>query len=305
MIGRVVEIAEDGRHLSVERGFMVVESGGQKLGRMPLDDIGVLVVTAHGVTYTNNLLTSLAGRGAGVVLCTDNFRPTAWLWPLEGHHVQAARMAAQLDAPRPLGKRLWQVLVRAKIRQQAAVLESVGKPSGSFDLLARMVRSGDPENIEAQAARRYWPLLMGPGFRRDPTLGGVNGLLNYGYGILPGSDGAGDGIGGSASIDRHASPQSLEFDGAGRRPYGAVPTAGRSTVVRLAASGCEGVTMEAKRTLAGVLSWDLHTERGVTPLSTCLTRVAGSLAQAYQEKRAELDLPLRPLPMDLADAERE
>ncbi len=47
-------------------------------------------------------------------------------------------------------------------------------------MLARRVRSGDPDNIEAQAARRYWPLLLGKEFRRDRAADGANALLNYG-----------------------------------------------------------------------------------------------------------------------------
>jgi CRISPR-associated protein Cas1 len=184
MIGRVVEIASDGRHLAVSRGFMTISTGGSEVGRVPLDDIGVLLCHAHGLTYSNNLLIELSQRGAAVVLCGPNHMPLAWVWPLDGHHVQALRMRHQLEAEEPLRKRLWQVLVRAKIRQQGAVLERMGKPDGAFDMLARKVRSGDPENMEAQAARRYWPLLMGEQFRRDRQAGGTNAMLNYGYTVL-------------------------------------------------------------------------------------------------------------------------
>src|SRR3546814_8368184 len=72
----------------------------------------------------------------------------------------------------------------AKIRWQAAVLEANGQSSSAFDLLARRVGSGDPDNVEAQAARRYWPLLMGEGFRRDRNADDINALLNYGYTVL-------------------------------------------------------------------------------------------------------------------------
>lgn len=42
MIGRIVEVADDGRHLFMRRGFMVVQdSFGERkeLGQIPLDDI--------------------------------------------------------------------------------------------------------------------------------------------------------------------------------------------------------------------------------------------------------------------------
>ena len=184
MIGRIVEIAEDGRHLSVHRGFLKVAAAGEELGRVPLDDVAAVVGNAHGLTYSNNLLTALADRGVPFVVSGPNHQPAAILWPVAGHHLQTARMLAQIDAAKPLCKRLWQAVVQAKIRNQGAVLEAVGQPHGAFDRLAATVRSGDPENVEAQAARRYWPLLMGGDFRRDRTADGANALLNYGYGIL-------------------------------------------------------------------------------------------------------------------------
>ena len=42
MIGRIVEVADDNRHLRMHRGFMVVQdtAGERKeLGQVPLDDI--------------------------------------------------------------------------------------------------------------------------------------------------------------------------------------------------------------------------------------------------------------------------
>ena len=69
MIGRVIEIASEGRHLARYRGLMTVSAGNAEDGRVPLDDIGVLLCNARGLTYSNDLLTELARRGAAVVLC--------------------------------------------------------------------------------------------------------------------------------------------------------------------------------------------------------------------------------------------
>lgn len=51
----VIEVAEDGRHLSLDRGFMVVSTRGAEIGRVPLDDIAVLIGSAHGLTYSNTV----------------------------------------------------------------------------------------------------------------------------------------------------------------------------------------------------------------------------------------------------------
>ena len=105
MIGRVIEVASEGRQLARSRGLMTISRNGVEDGRIPLDDIGVLLCNARGLTYSNDLMTELAHRGAAVVLCGDNYLPVAWLWPVEGHHVQALRMRHQMEASLPLRKR--------------------------------------------------------------------------------------------------------------------------------------------------------------------------------------------------------
>ena len=104
MVGRIVEIADDRRHLFVHRGFMVVkdtEGERKELGQVPLDDIAAVIANAHGLTYTNNLLVALAERGAPFVLCGANHNAIGMLLTLDGHHVQAKRIEARF--PDPMG----------------------------------------------------------------------------------------------------------------------------------------------------------------------------------------------------------
>ncbi|EFM44522.1 hypothetical protein HMPREF0277_0437 [Corynebacterium accolens ATCC 49726] len=70
------------------------------------------------------------------------------------------------------------------------MLEALGK-TGANDLvkLSRTVKSGDPENREAQAARKYWSYLShDQAFSRLPGAGdpGWNSALDYGYTLLRG-----------------------------------------------------------------------------------------------------------------------
>jgi CRISP-associated protein Cas1 len=181
---RIVDLSTDGLYLSIERGFLAVSNRDQQLGRIPLDDIGGLIGNAHGLTWSSGVAVELATRAVPMVLCAPNHKPVACLWPIEGHHLQNLRMRQQSDASKPLLKQLWQQIVVAKIQMQAAVLHSIDQPAERLKALARAVRSGDASNHEAQAARIYWPLLLGNSFRRDQNAGGVNGLLNYGYTIL-------------------------------------------------------------------------------------------------------------------------
>ena len=303
MIGRVVEVADDRRYLFVSRGFMVVqETEGERkeLGQVPLDDIAAVIANAHGLTYSNNLLVSLAERGAPFVLCGANHNAVGMILPIDGNFQQAKRFDAQLAASKPIHKRMWAEIVRVKLTQQASVLEAVGAPPVPLISLVGKVRSGDPDNIEAQGARRYWPLIFGDDFRRDQDGDGLNGLLNYGY-----------------TVYRAAMARAIVA--AGLHPTLGIHHCNEGNAMRLVDD-----LIEPFRPMVDLLVWQLHrreenevapntkhalvhslyndmqTDSGVTPAMVCMQRLAVSVAQVYLGEREKLDLPLPGLPLALA-----
>lgn len=305
MIGRVIEVAGEDQHLDRDRGFMTVSKDDAEEGRIPLDDIGVLLCNARGLTYSHSLLTALAERGAAVVLCGPKYLPVAWLWPLEGHHVQALRMRQQLEASQPLCKRLWQIIVRAKLAQQQNALALHQIPSEGFAAMARRVKSGDPENVEAQAARRYWPLLFGPEFRRHRFGPMPNPFLNYGYTVLRAAVAraiVAAGLHPSLGIHHHNRANAMCLVDDLMEPFRPLVDC---IVIRLAQSGCDEVNPQTKRALAAVLTVDMATERGTTPLQTCLERAAQSLARAYETGKPALVFPGKPLSVPGLQADEE
>jgi CRISPR-associated protein Cas1 len=181
---QVVEVSTPGRQVSLDRGFLLVHERQEERARLPLDDIGAVLITTPGATVTTNLAAELAARGTPLIVCGRNYRPTAILWAVEQHHEQAGRFLAQMRLSVPRKKRLWQDIVRQKVLNQHEVLERRGRRLPALKRLAQTVKSGDPSNVEAQAARAYWPALLGTEFRRDPSLEGTNAQLNYGYAIL-------------------------------------------------------------------------------------------------------------------------
>ncbi len=297
MVGRVVEVATDGRHLAVDRGFLTIAEKGAEVGRVPLDDLAAVVANAHGLTYSNNLLVTLATRGVPVVLCGPNHRPAALVWPVDGHHAQAGRMSDQAKAPAALKKRLWQQIVQAKILAQGATLAAAGAEAGGFRLLARKVRSGDPDNVEAEAARRYWPLLLGPDFRRDTDGDGLNGLLNYGYAVLRAGTARAvmaAGLHPSLGLMHSNRGNALVLVDDLMEPFR--PLVDRE-VHRLKGEGITEVTTEAKTALARIMVIDLPAEEGISPVMTCLERLANSLARACAGEADRLVLPRPGLPL--------
>lgn len=287
----------------MDRGFLVIRDSESELARIPLDDIAAVIGNAHGITYTNNVLVALAERKVPLIVTAANHNPVAFLWPLEGHHAQAGRMDAQIAAALPLKKRLWAQIVKSKLQQQASVLEACGESPALVTALIPKIRSGDPDNIEAQAARRYWSRVMGEDFRRDQEVGGINTLLNYGYALL-----------------RSATARAVLA--AGLHPTLGLHHANQQNAMRLVddlmepfrplidwrvrelrRKGTETITPEAKRQLAHGLYFDLDTMAGRTPIMVCVQKLATSLAQIYSGELDRLDLPLPTPPLLLTAVE--
>ena len=303
MIGRIVEVAEDKRHLFMHRGFMVVQdSAGERkeLGQVPLDDIAAVIANAHGITYTNNLLVALAERGAPFVLCAANHNAVGMLLPIEGNFEQARRIEAQIAASLPTHKRLWAAVVKSKLEQQAAALEAAGAPTAPLTALAAKVRSGDPANLEAQGARRYWGLLFGDSFRRDQDGGGLNGLLNYGYTILRSATAravVAAGLHPSIGLHHSNDTNAMRLVDDLMEPFRPVVDL---KVWQLRRAQEDSVTPDTKRALVRTLYDDMQTDAGATPVVVCMQKLATSLAQVYLGERDRLDLPLPGLPLALA-----
>jgi CRISPR-associated protein Cas1 len=68
-------------------------------------------------------------------------------------------------------------------------------------------------------------------------------------------------------------------------------------VHRLKGDGVTEVSPEAKGSLARIMVVDLPAEEGMSPLMTCLDRLANSLAKAYAGEGNRLVLPRAGLPL--------
>ncbi len=303
MIGRIVEVADDRRHLFVSRGFLVVQDtdGERKeLGQVPLDDIAAVIANAHGLSYTNNLLVALAERCAPFVLCSPSHNAVGMLIPVDGNYQQAKRFDAQIAATKPTHKRLWADIVRAKLQQQGAALEAAGAPTAPLTALVRRVRSGDPDNLEAQGAQKYWRLLFGEDFRRDQQAGGLNGMLNYGYTVLRAATAravVSAGLHPTLGIHHSNEGNAMRLVDDLMEPFRPMIDL---RIWRLQRDGHSDVVPDTKRALVRVLYDDMQTSIGATPVMVCLQKLAVSVAQVYLGERDELDLPFPGLPLDMA-----
>lgn len=303
MQNRIVEINTDGAHVSVARGFLTVSIDGEKAGQVAIDDMAALIVRGYGTSMSVNICDRLAKANVPVVICGANQAPAAVIWPVAGHFAQGINMQAQADAGKPLKKRLWAHLIKAKIRSQAQVLEWIGEPAADLLEMAKRVKSGDSGNLEAQAARRYWPRLMGKDFTRDQASGGCNGALNYGYTIVRTAIARSvlaAGLHPSLSLQHQSRGDALRLADDMMEPF-------RPWVdlrVQKAVQSQEYADFELddalKADLVGVLSMDMQSALGATPMQVCMDYMAQSLVQVFLGTRRDLELPGPPLPLDTA-----
>ena len=167
---RVIDISEGRLHLSKRRGSLLAvrDSGtpNETQTLLPFDEIESIIVHTPRASYSNATLVELARRGVPLVCCDENHSPVAWVWPANGHYEQTRRMAAQVTLPEELRGTLWQTIVQAKIRAQAALLCEEGADYAHLLGIAERIEPDDPINLEAQAARHYWKELFDDDFRR-------------------------------------------------------------------------------------------------------------------------------------------
>jgi CRISPR-associated protein Cas1 len=302
MVGRVIEISDPLVSLSLLRGFMLVKISGEEKARIPLADIDILILNGSGSVLTTNLLNQLLENGVMVIVLGTNYLPSGIFYPTNPHFLHKQKINLQIQAAKPLNKRLWQAVVKAKILNQAAILSFFsGAEEKQLVELARKVTSGDKENLEAQAARKYWQRLFGVDFRRDYSSQGINSLLNYGYAVLRAATArAVFAAGLHPAIGIHHSNQENAFclvDDLIEPFRPIVDFLVRKLVEK--EEKIEELNPEMKKFLTKILTLDLSTAAGTTPISNCLLRLAQSMVRSLEEGEMKLEFPLSPMPMEL------
>lgn len=185
MSDRIIDLSETPARLSARNGLLAIEPKDREPVTMPLAEVGVLILAHPQISCTLGALAGLTAAGAAVIACDDHHLPAGLMLPIQAHFSQTERFTAQAAAALPVKKRLWKQIVREKIRAQAALLRAAHGEDCGLTNLFQTVRSGDPSNVEAQAARRYWNLLFRDDeFHRRRDANDQNRFLNYGYAVL-------------------------------------------------------------------------------------------------------------------------
>ena len=301
MIKRIVEISQSKTYLSIRYGQLLLNRDGEQVSSIPCEDIGILLVDHTGVTYTHSVFTELLSKGAAVVLCGCDHHPTGMLLPIESNSLQTERFKKQIEAKDPVKKKLWKQIIQAKIRHQAVI---AGKDSDVYKPLMTLrhrVRSGDPDNIEAQASRKFWPAYFA-GLSDSSNLIGMtrnyegtypNNMLNYGYMVMRAAVAraiCSAGLLPSLGIHHRNRYNAFCLADDLHEPFrGFVDSKVRDICKNI--GHVETLTQDIKASILEVLYEEVAIAGFKGPLMVGLHRTASSLYRCFTGEQNELDLP--------------
>jgi len=260
---------------------------------LPMEDVAWVVLDSPQVTISGSLLSACMEAGVAIILSDERHTPSGMALPFHRHHRQASVAAMQVGLTQPLRKRLWQALVVAKIENQAAVLAQAGKPVEGLRAMAGRVGSGDPENIEAQAAREYWGLLF-EAFTRSDEADLRNSMLNYGYAVLRAAVAralVASGLLPCFGLFHHAAANAFNLADDLLEPFR--PIVDRRVVALAAAEDpAMPLRLEHRRALAAILNDDIRLQEKTVSVLIATEMAAASLVRAMESSSpAVLSLP--------------
>ncbi len=294
MTDRILDISGQGARLSVRLEQLRIEPHEGPEVSTPLDELAVLLVSNAAVSYSHAVLTGLARHGGVLVVCDAQHLPCALMLPIEGHHRQSERFARQAAAALPTCKRLWRQLIQAKVGLQGRILLDFRGVDKGLCAMALRVRSGDPDNLEGQAARRYWPALFDdPEFRRQREGPPPNPLLNYGYAVLRAMTAraiCASGLHPSLGLHHHNRYDAFPLADDLMEPFR--PLVDRAVLHHIHQYGKEApLDKAAKAAFIGAVTQRFDVDGEVRGLFDILARMTASLAQVFEGERKDLLLP--------------
>lgn len=287
MAWKGLHLSRPARLNAADGQIVVAQDDGE--ARVPLEDVAFIVLDAPHATLTSTLLSACMEAGVVIVSVDQRHTPNGMALPFHSHHRQAGVAALQAALGEPFKKRCWQRIAVAKIENQAAHLESAGRDGGALRAMAKLVGSGDPDNIEARAARDYWRALFDD-FTREDFSDLRNKMMNYGYAVTrAGVARALVAYGLLPAFGLHHASVSNAFNLADDllepfRPFVDALAASRSECRDKA----DDLTLEDRRAMAGVLLATARVGAETVSLLIATEKAAESLVQAMEASSAAL-----------------
>lgn len=170
--------------LKDEQLYIMEPETGQMKGKIPLEDLGLLMLDHWQITVSHQLIQKMMGNNVVVISCDAHHLPHGIMLPLHGHTEFSDRIKDQMEASEPLKKQLWKQTIECKIENQKEVLRRLGNYYEPMIDYRNNVKSGDLTNMEGIAAQHYWKYLISLDFLRQRFGDSPNQFFNFGYSVL-------------------------------------------------------------------------------------------------------------------------
>lgn len=174
-------------YLKKELDQLVVSRKDHPDTKIPIEDVGMVVLDHPQITLSHGLSNALINNNAAILWCDEKHLPNGLILPMSANHTYTEKLRYQLNSSEPLRKALWKQTVMAKIANQAWVLEELEINALPLRRWSKEVKSGDTQNVEAKAASYYWQKYfehLDLWIKRHRFGAPPNNALNYGYAIL-------------------------------------------------------------------------------------------------------------------------
>lgn len=266
---------------------------GDKGVSFPLEDINCVLIENQSVTVSSYMLQEFAKNEIALYVCDEKHLPNAVLLPLVKHSRHFKMLTRQIEAGKPLIKRLWQQIIVCKIKNQALCLKEMGLDS--YDKLLAMtkeVQSGDKTHVEAKAAAYYFRALYGDDFTRDNECI-INSAMNYAYAIIRGLIARSIvcyGLEPSLGMFHHSELNSFNLADdliEVFRPLVDLYVASHFDIAEVDAD----LTPQIKRDLFNIINYDMSVKGDKRIISNCIDMLVYSYSGAIQGNRTDLELP--------------
>ena len=282
MISRPAKLRREHFSLAIEQELTAL---------VPFEDIAVIVLNHREITLTHPVLSACAEYGIGLYATGDNHQPAGVFLPFLSHSRTTRMMRKQLGITRPATKQAWASIVRRKIENQAACLRLCSKDGVErLESYARRVRSGDPENLEGQAASFYFIRLFGTGFDRSQERW-TNAALNYGYAVLRGAIARGlvaHGLHPTIGLFHDSEQNAFNLADDVIEPFRPLVDL---QVTRSGAPDKDQLLPADKQALVALLNVDVAMPQGKMSTLSAIEYAVESLVRVYEDETAELHLP--------------
>jgi len=259
---------------------------------VPFEDIAVIVLNHREITLTHPVLSACAEYGIGLYATGANHQPAGVFLPFLPHSRTTRMLRKQLGIARPAAKQARASIVRRKIENQAACLKLCGaKGADRLASYARRVRSGDPDNLEAQAAAYYFARLFGADFTRS-AVHGTNAALDYGYAVLRGAIARGlvaHGLHPTVGLFHDSEQNAFNLADDLIEPFRPLVDL---HVFKHAAMTEGKLTPADKQALVALLHVDVGMSQGRMSVLSAIEYAVESLVRVYEGDASALDLPV-------------